>query len=114
MTAQPAFNFTPPNRYVDEFISYRETELGQAAELFHAMNPHVYDLFLRFAKQALTSGRERFGIAAIWERMRWEAAFNTTGEEFKISNNHRAYYARKLMAQEPGFEAFFVIKEARQ
>lgn len=105
---------TPLDAYEIELRDYCNTTLGAAAEKFDNENPHVYVLFAGFARTALTSGRKRFGIAAIWERMRWEMAFSTTEKEFKISNNHRAYYARKIMAAHKDFHGFFVIKAARQ
>lgn len=112
---QSAIKYQPqPNAYEIEFHDYCHTKVGMEAEDFDNANPHIYVLFAGFARKALSSGRKRFGIAAIWERMRWEIAFNSTDEEFKISNNHRAYYARKIMAAHKDFHGFFVIKAARQ
>lgn len=110
MTAQPNF-FDGP--FVAEFNAYRNTKIGQAAERFDRENPHVYELLKRFAKQVKDRGRARFGIAAIYERVRWEVAIETNDGEFKLSNNHRAYYSRKLMAQYPDLEGLFQTKENR-
>lgn len=115
--AETLFTYVPnarTNMYESEFHDYCLTDIGRAAKKFDRENPHVYVMFSGFARQALGAGRERFGIAAIWERMRWEMAFTTDGDEFKISNNHRAYYARRIMAENRDFEGFFITKQARQ
>lgn len=112
---QRGFNFNPPqNQYEDDFKEYCNTKIGSKAAKFDADNPHVYVMFAGYARQALSSKRNRFGIAAIWEHMRWELAFNTTEKEFKINNNHRAYYARKIMADSKDFHGFFVTKGSNQ
>lgn len=114
MTAQHTLQLQPPaGPYQNAFLSYLKTEIGNAAWRFDQDNPHVYKLFAGYARQVLERGRGKFGIAAIWERMRWEMAFSTTDDKFKISNNHRAYYARRIMAEEKSFEGFFVIKGRR-
>ena len=64
----------------------------------------------RFAFQALAAGHKRLGIATIWERIRWYSAIETTGKPFKLSNNHRAYYARMFMADYPEHDGFFELK----
>jgi len=79
---------------------------------FHTANPHVYDLYVKFARQAKARGYAKFSIAAITERIRWEVALTTTDQEFKISNNHRAYYAR-LLNNTIEFKDFFRTKQQR-
>ncbi len=116
MTAQHSMNLEQPKGpYQEAFLKYLNTDLGNAAWKFDQNNPHVYSLFTRFAREVLGKGRGKFGIAAIWERMRWEMAFSTVDDKpFKISNNHKAYYARKIMSEFKAFEGFFNIKAARQ
>ncbi len=115
MNAQSAFTFDPPTPFKEELVEYLKTEIGNAAWHFDQANPHVYIYFASFARQALNRGRGRFGVGAIWERMRWELNFETDSDEpFKISNNHRAYYARRIMAENKDFEGFFITHEARQ
>jgi len=47
-------------------------------------------------------------------RMRWETALQTTGDEFKIRNDFIAYYARLFMAYHPEHEGFFRIKRMKE
>ena len=87
-------------------IDGRGHTIDGAFRLFHAANPHVYRLLKQLALQMRTSGRERYGIGGLFERLRWEYAIKTSGE-FKLNNNYRALYARKLMAEEPKLAGFF-------
>jgi hypothetical protein len=83
---------------------------------YHATNPRVYELVKRFAAEAITAGYRRFGIAAIWERVRWEVLMNIDGADFKMPNNHRAYYARMWLEDHPvynGDRPFFQTCELR-
>jgi hypothetical protein len=89
-------------------------------KIYHAANPRVYKLVKRFAAEALAAGYLRFGIAAIWERVRWEVAITNrshiAGEDFKMPNNHRAYYARLWLDDHPeynGKRPFFKTCELR-
>ena len=83
-------------------------------EKFDRENPRVYELYRRFAQQ-LREHRSRCGISLITERIRWEVAITTNDEtqDFKISNDYRSRYARKLMAEVPELRGFFVIKQLR-
>lgn len=80
---------------------------------FHAANPHVYELYVRFTREAKNRGYRKFSIAAITERVRWETNIVTTDKEFKLSNNHRAYYARLLNATDE-FKDFFTVRSQRE
>ena len=74
---------------------------------FHRENPQVYTLFDRFTRQVIARGHNHFGVASIIERIRWETGIVTTGDIFKINNNHRAYYARLWMRMNPEHRGFF-------
>ena len=80
---------------------------------FHQGNPHVYQMFKRFAKQAKSAGRPRFGAHAIGERIRWYTQIETSDTEFKLNDHHLPYYARLLMLREPEFNGFFETRDAR-
>jgi hypothetical protein len=80
---------------------------------WHKKNPHVYALFEKFSLQAIGSGRENFSHWLIMNRIRWETAITTTGDEFKIRNDFIAYYARLFMARHPEHDGFFRIKKMK-
>jgi hypothetical protein len=68
---------------------------------FHGRNPHVYELFNRFAMDLVDRGYKRLSANRIMERIRWETMVETTDPRFKINNNHRPYYARMWMKKNP-------------
>ena len=77
---------------------------------WHKDNPHVYELFERFTMQAINRGHNRLSAWLIVNRIRWETIIETTGEDFKISNNYIAYYSRLFMAMNPEYAGFFRTK----
>ncbi len=85
----------------------KRNALAEAFEAFHLKNPRVFALFQLFAFEAQTAGHKHFSADAIMHRVRWETSVRTSGELFKINNNHVAYYARRLMETIPSFKGFF-------
>lgn len=78
---------------------------------FHQANPHVYRALVALARQLKQAGRRRFGIKALFERLRFEAALQTWGDEFRLNNNYHSRYARLIMRQEPDLAGFFETRE---
>jgi hypothetical protein len=95
-------------------FSFAEPTVSEARFLAHVeANPQVYELLRRFALEARRSGRRRMGIAALFERVRWFTAIETHGDDFKLNNNWRAFYARLLMQNEPELAGFFETRVQR-
>lgn len=81
---------------------------------FHESNPEIYRLYIKFAHQLKNAGRENYGSKAIVERIRWHVNVDTVSlDEFKINNNHTAYYARTVMFDYPELDGYFRIRGAR-
>lgn len=79
---------------------------------FHAANPHVYSGLVRLARQAKRQGVQTYGLAALYEVLRWNRFLETKGEEkLKLSNDFRSRYARLIMDQEPDLQGFFAVRE---
>lgn len=82
---------------------------------FYHANPRVWQLFKRFALEAKSLDR-KVGARLIWERMRWELYFTTTGQDeetgdgFKLNDHLIAYYSRLLMLTDTRFVEFFEIR----
>jgi hypothetical protein len=74
---------------------------------WHNANPQVYELFERFTNEAINNGHTRLSAWLIVNRIRWETMVETKGDDFKISNDFIAYYARLFMAYNPQHEGFF-------
>jgi hypothetical protein len=80
-------------------------------DAFHADHPQVWKLFLRFVKEAMVSGRRKFGARMIWERMRWFSTIETKGDDFKLNDHYPPFYARLFMETYPQYAGFFEIRE---
>lgn len=91
----------------------RPKSLAERFEQFHDDNPRVYAILVRLAREWVqATGRRTLGIKALWERARWEMAITTRGDEFKLNNNYHAFYARKIMAQEPDLAGIFKLRRS--
>ncbi len=86
--------------------------LEQQFQQFHAKNPHVYEALRTRALRAKRKGF-RPGIGCLFEVLRWSYGLTTEGDDFKLNNNYRAFYARMLMDQEPELEGFFELRRQR-
>lgn len=93
-------------------------------ELFHAANPHVYEMYLHFTKELLLLGHRRISPRFILERIRWEMMAPTiktpgigwhvaAGRAFKINDHFSSRYARLLIAKHSKFALIFEIRELR-
>ena len=80
---------------------------------FHRENPIVFDLFVRFSREAARGGRRHFGARMIGERIRWYCAVETEGDEFKVNNNYWPYYSRLAMLVYPDLAGLFETRTAR-
>lgn len=78
--------------------------------LWHKKNPHVYELFKKFTLIAIDRGHKQMSAWLIVNRIRWETSVETSGNDFKISNDFIAYYARLFMHDYPQYEGFFRTK----
>ena len=91
-----------------------ENSLEDSFLRFHAENPHIYTTLKRLAfKWVRVRPGEHVGIGMLWEVMRWKLNISTQGEPLKLNNNYRAFYARKLMAENPRLRGLFEIRRQR-
>ena len=68
---------------------------------FHAHNPQVYTLLVKFARQAKAAGRKKFGMKMLFERVRWYQEIETNDPTgLKLNNNYTSRYARLIQQQE--------------
>ena len=88
-------------------------QLELEAEQFHLKNPHIYKLVCRFAKEAIDAGQTKYSVPAIWEVIRWEIKVKNKDLDFKMPNNHRAYYARWWLNKHPDYPRFFRLATLR-
>ncbi len=79
---------------------------------FDRANPKVWEMFVEFSLEAIRAGRKVLGAKMIAERIRWEVYVKTTTEDFKINNNHTAFYARKFMRTYPAHGEIFRTRKS--
>lgn len=91
----------------------RTDQLLDSFSKFHENNPDIWKLFQRFALDVINSGQDRYSANAIFERIRWHVEIDTKGSEVKLSNNHRAYYARLFHLAHPQHDGFFRNRRLR-
>lgn len=83
-------------------------------EKFDRETPQIWMLFCRFAQRAIDAGQKRLGAKAIWERLRWELAVETSSRDgLKLNNNHVAYFARKWQSEFPHMAHFFETRKVK-
>ena len=80
---------------------------------WHKLNPHFYEMFERFALTLISNGHSNSSAWLIVNRIRWETAIETKSDNFKISNDYIAYYARLFMAYNPEHDGFFRTKKLK-
>lgn len=81
--------------------------------LWHAANPKVWDYFEKFTLEAIQKGHRRISHWLILNRVRWEVFLQTTGDDFKISNDYFAFYARLWITRYPQYRFIFKIKRMK-
>lgn len=98
--------------YKKQFRIYCLTnETGKKAKIFDKANPWVYKIFCKLAIQAYDSGHRKYSANGIFEYIRWYMSVERGDKTYKMNNNYRAYYARKLMSEDSRFGGFFEIRE---
>lgn len=79
---------------------------------FHRENPSVYEALRSMALALKAKGHAQWGIASLFEVLRWKRAMETRGDPWKLNNNLRSGYARLLMKREPALRGFFAIRKS--
>lgn len=77
-----------------------EMTLAERFAIFHQTNPHIAHALEALAAQWLTH-HDHVGIAALFERLRWESGIQTAGDAYRLNNSYRAFYSRLLIERRP-------------
>lgn len=88
-------------------------------EEYHAVNPHIANLYLKFAREMREHGRGYYGANAITERIRWHVNLEVDStEEFAVNSKYASCYARLLAIEYPeefgNFFSFRTLKKYRE
>lgn len=98
-------------------LEYPEARLSLGSRFiaFHEANPHLYDRLVAMARQLRARGRDKIGIAMLFEVLRWEHETTTDDPTsyLKLNNSYRSFYARLIMTRERDLAGCFEIREQR-
>lgn len=90
------------------------TAMDRAAAAFHEAHPEVMAHIVRECRRRASVGVDHWSINGAFEVVRHERTINPdpreSGEEFRLNNNHRAWYAREIMERFRDLEGFFATR----
>lgn len=78
----------------------KSATITERFEAFHEANPHVADALESLARTWFQR-RQKTGMKALVEQLRWQSGISTDGDEYRINNNFTALYARLLIERNP-------------
>lgn len=90
------------------------TGLGDDFDKFHASNPRVYELFKRFAFEAMAAGHKHFSADMVCHQVRWETTVVTKGDTYKINDHWVSRYSRLFALHYPEYSEFFRTRALRE
>lgn len=84
---------TPPPAAGDD-------RLWDSFHQFHLAHPEVMGHLEQLVDEWLVRGQEKLGIEMLWNVLRWQTRLGAMpGEDdYQLNNNHKAFYARLLVA----------------
>jgi hypothetical protein len=99
--------------YYDELD--RNAMMRAMYQEFAQQNPHVEHELVVMAFNLKNRGIETYGIAALWEVLRysWLITTNDPNSQLKLNNNYKAFYARDIMKKYPDLDGFFTTRKAQ-
>lgn len=105
---QGALAFEPPCEPLppeleQKYQEWRATKDGQA----------VYREVVARARLLRSRGLKRYGLAAIWEAIRYDRTLALAeAMEWRLNNSWRAFIAREIESREPDLDGFFAKRES--
>jgi hypothetical protein len=107
-------------------MNFRENTgktIQTAFEDFHKKNPKVYEMFKKYALEAIKKGKKKISFKLIMNVIRWEVfmvtdeptLFNNKGQQtkFKINDAYGSRYARLFVADYPQYKGKIELRSLR-
>lgn len=92
------------SRVERDFLDWIDTPDGRRVELE----------VVRRARHLARAGQKHYGIAALFESIRYDWTLGRLGnEEFRLNNNWRSHLARRVMQRHQDLEGFFELRGLR-
>lgn len=82
-------------------------------EEYHRKNPELYELFKRYALQAIRKGHRRLSAEFIFNVIRWETDYRDDNRDFKINNDLKPWYSRLFLQDFPQHKGFFETRRSK-
>jgi len=91
-----------------------DNSLPARFERFDVLNPQVYKALVSLSRRIRGKRpNSTIGIGMLYEVLRWRCYMETDTEEpYKLSNDFRAFYARKIMREEADLKGIFQTKKS--
>lgn len=88
--------------------------IKESFDEFHAKNPKVYEMFLKYIREIYATGKRKMSSKMILNRVRWEVYMLTDSKDcFKINDAYTAHYARLFAELNPKFKHLFNYRGIR-
>lgn len=119
MSDQPdLFASTPPNPAMAARIARIEAKrprktIEERCADFDRDHPEVYAEIERLALDAFARGRRRLGIGQLVEVARWNLSTTARDDGYKLNNDFRSRWVRRLIADHPEFKDAFELRELK-
>jgi hypothetical protein len=98
---------------LEPLVEIKGDSIPERFKRFHAANPHVYDALVNLARRFRERRESKIGIGMLYEVLRWNYYMTTESEDdYKLSNDFRACYARLIMSQESDLKGIFQTKKS--
>lgn len=90
----------------------KEASIEDRFVAFHQANPQVYTALRHMALDLKRAGARRIGVKMLWEKLRYEYAIQTQGDDFGMNNIYPSRFAR-MLAADPELTGLFELRELR-
>lgn len=82
---------------------------------FHAANPQVFEHLVKLTQEKFVRGRERAGLKALWEQLRWSIAVGNIQimGDYQLNNDFTSRYTRLLVEMYPAYRGLFEQRHLR-
>lgn len=80
-------------------------------EAFHQLNPWILRHLETLTADCVERGLTRIGIGMLFEVLRWQYGIATQGEPWKLNNDFRSRYVRRLLELHPEWSSLFETRK---
>lgn len=80
---------------------------------FHTSHPWVYEALEELTAEWVAGGGGRISVKALFERLRWSASSDWSGEPYRLNNVFTSRYARLLCREHPEWASAFELRRLR-